>query len=74
MTTGEMLDFLAQIGAPSVRRFDDGSWSAKVAFPAPKGVTTEVSSDFNHPTHESALTEVIARASATQVLIGADRR
>jgi hypothetical protein len=61
MTTGEMLDLLATLGRPAVRRFEDGKWHATVEFPAPAGVTAKVASDFNHPTHESALIQLLAR-------------
>lgn len=61
MTTGEMLDLLATLGRPRVARMDDGKWHAAVEFPAPEGVTAKVASDFNHPTHESALIQLLAR-------------
>jgi hypothetical protein len=60
-TTDEMLDLLATLGAPHLHRHDDGKWSASIKFPAPAGVTAEVRSDFNHPTHRSALTQLLAR-------------
>ena len=61
MNTGEMLDLLATLGRPRVSRMEDGKWHAAVEFPAPQGVTAKVASDFNHPTHESALTQLLAR-------------
>lgn len=61
MTSDQMLDLLATMGRPRLVRHDDGRWSAGIKFPAPEGVTTEVNSDYNHPTHRSALLQVIAR-------------
>lgn len=61
MTTGEMLDLLSTLGRPRVSRMDDGKWYASVSFPAPAGVTAKVDSDYSHPTHESALIQLIAR-------------
>lgn len=61
MTTGEMLDLLARVGMPCLRRLDSGAWSANIEFPAPTGVTVKVASDYNHPTHESALLQLIVR-------------
>ena len=61
MTTGEMLDALAKIGRPTLMRMESGLWFARVDFPAPEGVIMQVKSDFDHPTHESALIQLIAR-------------
>jgi hypothetical protein len=61
MRTDEMLDLLATIGRPKVARMDDGAWYAQLSFPAPEGMTVECRSDFSHPTHTSALTQLLAR-------------
>ena len=60
-TTGEMLDALAKIGRPTVTRMGSGFWWAYVELPTPDGVKLEVKSDANHPTHESALIQLISR-------------
>lgn len=67
-TTGEMLDALARVGFPHLIRFDDGTWSASVKLPTPEGVTLEVKSGFKHPTHESALIQLIARLGSIQTV------
>lgn len=61
MNTGDMLDLLSTMGRPRVSRLKDGAWHASMEFPAPEGVSVEVKSEFNHPTHESALLQLIAR-------------
>lgn len=61
MNTSEMLDALAKIGTPHVTRTKEGAWWAGVEFPAPAGVTMVVRSTIDHPTHESALLQLIAR-------------
>ena len=68
MSTGQMLDFLSTFGRPRVSRLDDGKWCASVKFPAPVGVTAEVTSDYSHPTHESALIQVIARVQGLTIV------
>jgi len=60
MNTGEMLDELAKVGKPRLSRQDTG-WFAAVELPAPAGVQAVVRSDFSHPTHRSALTQLLAR-------------
>ena len=70
MTTDEMLDELAKIGRPRLHRCDDGSWSASIKFPAPDGVTAEVRSNFDHPTHRAALECVIDRIGGLRSMVG----
>lgn len=61
MNTGEMLDHLSQYGKPRVGRLD-GGWFAAIELPIPaEGAAQSVSSAFGHPTHESALTQLLAR-------------
>lgn len=73
-TTDEMLDALAEIGMPRVGRQKDGGWCASIEFPAPKGVQMEVRSDFGHPTHRSALIQLIARLGEVTTLGDGVRR
>jgi len=60
ISTDEMLDQLSTIGKPVLMRMDSG-WYAKLELPAPTGVQMEVKSDFGHPTHGSALIQLISR-------------
>lgn len=68
MNTIEMLDALAEIGCPRLSKMGDGTWCASIELPAPKGVTSTVRSDFDHPTHESALTQLMARLGAVEAV------
>ena len=54
-TLYRLLMELAQIGAPTLRQMGTGGWHADVKFPAPKGCTAEVCSDFKHRTPVEAL-------------------
>ena len=72
VTTDEMLDRLALVGRPSVRRMKDGTWYANLEVPAPEGCTVEISSDFKHPTHRSALVQLCARLGATRSVLTAE--
>lgn len=65
-TTDEMLDALSTIGQPSLSKMEDGTWYAKIKFPAPDGVTASVDSGFKHPTHRSALDRLVKRLRGLQ--------
>ena len=69
MTSDEMLDELARIGQPTVRRFSDGTWYATLDLPAPNGVTLTVESDFEHASHREALATVLARLGDMRLML-----
>jgi hypothetical protein len=70
MTSDDMLDLLAKVGAPRVSRRDDGTWYAVLKLPVPEGCTAEINSDFGHSTHRDALDCVVQRlASMRKTLV-----
>lgn len=64
-----MIDYLADRGEFSIRKFSDGSWHANIKIPAPKGCTAEVASDFKHRTHYEALRCVIERLDGLRTIV-----
>ena len=64
-----MIDYLAERGEFSIRKFSDGLWHASIKIPAPKGCTAEVASDYKHRTHFEALRCVIERLDGLQTII-----
>lgn len=67
-----MIDYLAERGEFSLRKFSDGCWHANIEIPAPKGCTAKVGSDFKHRTHYEALRCVIERLDGLKTIV-ADR-
>lgn len=67
-----MIDYLAERGEMSVRKFSDGKWHACVKIPAPKGITAEVKSDFEHATHYEALRCCIERLEGLRTVVSND--
>lgn len=64
-----MIDYLADRGEFSVRKFSDGCWHAWIEIPAPKGCTAKVSSDFKHMTHYEAVRCVIERLDGLRTIM-----
>lgn len=53
---------LAPLGGFRIwRNIDASGWYAELELPSPEGCTFKVTSDFRHPTAESALTQLEAR-------------
>lgn len=69
-----MIDYLAERGEFSLRKFSDGMWHACIEIPAPKGCTAKVSSDFKHTTHYEALRCVIERLDGLRTIVGGDHK
>jgi hypothetical protein len=65
-----MIDYLAERGDFSLRKFSDGKWHTSIEIPAPKGCTAKVASDYNHPTHYEALRCVIERLDGLRTIVG----
>lgn len=68
-STEGMIDYLAERGEFSLRKFSDGSWHASIEIPAPKGCTAKVASDFKHRTHYEALRCVIERLDGLRTIV-----
>ena len=64
-----MIDYLAERGEFSLRKFDNGCWYSSIKIPAPKGCLAEVASDFNHKTNYEALRCVIERINGLQTIL-----
>lgn len=64
-----MVDYLAERGEFSLRKFSDGSWHASIEIPAPKGCTAKVGSDYKHRTHYDALRCVIERLDGLRTIV-----
>jgi hypothetical protein len=64
-----MIDYLADRGEFSVRKFSDGCWHASIEIPAPKGCTAKVASDFKHMTHYEAVRCVIERLDGLRTIM-----
>lgn len=64
-----MIDYLAERGEFTLRKYSDGCWYSSIKIPAPKGCTAEVASDFKHRTHFEALRCVIERLDGLQTII-----
>ena len=60
---------LAALGAPVLRKMDDGKWNCSFRFPSPEGVTAEVRSDFNHRSPQEALQKCIDRLGGLQNMV-----
>lgn len=69
-----MIDYLAERGEFSLRKFDSGYWYASIKIPAPKGCTAEVSSDFKHRTHYDALRCVIERLDGLRTIVSSEHK
>ncbi len=69
-----MIDYLAERGEFSLRKFSDGSWHANIKIPAPKGCTAEVASDFKHKTHYEALRCVIERLDGLRTIVSSEHK
>lgn len=55
-----MIDYLAERGEFSLRKFSNGFWHANIEIPAPKGCTAMVGSDYKHRTHYEALRTIVS--------------
>lgn len=69
-----MIDYLAERGEFSLRKFSDGCWHANIEIPAPKGCTAKVASDYKHRTHYDALRCVIERLDGLRTIVGSETK
>ena len=69
-----MIDYLAERGEFSLRKFSDGCWHANIEIPAPKGCTAKVGSDYKHRTHYEALRCVIERLDGLRTIVASDHK
>lgn len=69
-----MIDYLAERGEFSLRKFSDGRWHASIKIPAPKGCTAEVASDYNHTTNYESLRCVIERLDGLQTILSSNNK
>lgn len=60
---------LSEVGRPRLSKRESGGWHAGVEFPAPRGVSAQVTSEFNHETPEDALRTVIDRLGGLREMI-----
>jgi hypothetical protein len=64
-----MINYLAERGEFSLRKFHNGKWYANIEIPAPKGCTAQVSSDFDHSSSYEALRLVIERLDGLSTIV-----
>ena len=68
-TLYRLLSELASVGAVVLRKMSDGKWHAGVKFPAPKGITADVDSDYKHSTPIEALQCVYDRLGGLRSMV-----
>ena len=69
-----MIDYLAERGEFSLRKFSDGCWHANIEIPAPKGCTAKVGSDYKHKTHNESLRCVIERLDGLRTIVSSEHK
>lgn len=70
-TLEQLIDEAAQLGQIRLSRQDSGRWHAGLKFPAPEGVTAEVSSGFNAISHRAAMLEMFERFDGLRAAVNA---
>lgn len=69
----ELLDELSRKGAVNLFGHVDGSWSARLKYPAPEGIIAEAQSGYGHTTHTAALLQLKKRMGTLGDIVKGER-